>query len=597
LWLTLTNLPEWLAIIVVATLERIFIRFLLRRGGLGWREMIYMTQFGFQHIHTGRYLMNPIKLIGIFITSLLLAFISGPSSVVGKGGGTFASANHGADSRPGIANAPPRNPVTAANVTKHGLLSPQLVKDINPGDESSLAEMFVPFGDAVYFRATDGAHGIELWKTDGTSAGTRLVTELRPGPAHAVPGNLAVAGGSLYFHAFTEATGSKVFKSDGTAAGTSLLIDTFPGAPSGPLGPPLPANFTTFSGSVLFTATDAKTGYELWTTDGTTGGTRHVKDIHPGIQWSIPVSLTPFAGKIFFAADDKLTGDPGGFVFADRELFMTDGTEAGTSRSADIFPGPRPSIPFNLTPFGGQLLFTANDGTHGTELWTTDGATDGAKLLKDINPTGPSNPQVSGRSRLTVAGGRVFFSADDGGAGEELWVSDGTEAGTHLVKDINPGADSQPSGLTLFSDRVFFSADDGRHGVELWVSDGSEAGTHLLKDINPGPESSIPLNMLIVGDKLFFITIDFDDVPGLGATQLWMTDGTEAGTQIVWQAPGRSSGFTIRNLTLLGDRLLFTAPTAVDSGGFSINTELYSITLPCEVKPNKSVIKCKWQKP
>jgi ELWxxDGT repeat protein len=541
--------------------------------------------------------MKPIKLIGIIITSLLLTFTSTQSSAVGKGGGTFASPNLGADSRLGIANALPRNLVTAAIITKHGMPSPQLVKDIYPGDESSAAEMFVPFDGAVYFRANDGAHGIELWKTDGTFAGTSLVTDLRPGPANAVPGNLAVAGGSLYFHAFTEATGSKVFKSDGTAAGTSLLIDTFPGAPTPPFGPPLPANFTTFGGSALFTATDAKTGYELWTTDGTTDGTRHVKDIHPGIQWSIPVGLTPFAGKIFFAADDKVTVDPGGFPYFDRELFMTDGTEAGTSRVADIFPGPRPSIPFNLTPFGEQLLFTANDGTHGTELWTTDGGADGAKLVKDINPTGPSNPQVPGRTRLTVAGGRVFFSADDGGDGAELWVSDGTEAGTRLVKDINPIADSQPSGLTLFSDRVFFSADDGRNGVELWVSDGSEAGTHLLKDINPGPESSIPRDMLIVGDRLFFITSDFDDVPGLGVTQLWMTDGTEAGTQIVWQAPGRSSGFTIRNLTLLGDRLLFTAPTAVDSGGFSINTELYSITLPCKVKPNKSVIKCKWQKP
>src|SRR5262245_53690005 len=104
--------------------------------------------------------MNPIKLIGIIITSLLLAFTSAPSSVVGKGGGTFAGANLGADSRLGIANALPRNLVKAAIVTKHGLPSPQLVKDIYPGDESSAAEMFVPFDGAVYFRANDGEHGI-----------------------------------------------------------------------------------------------------------------------------------------------------------------------------------------------------------------------------------------------------------------------------------------------------------------------------------------------------------------------------------------------------------------------------------------------------
>jgi ELWxxDGT repeat protein len=201
-----------------------------------------------------------------------------------------------------------------------------------------------------------------------------------------------------------------------------------------------------------------------------------------------------------------------------------------------------------------------------------------------------------GRQRLTVAGGRVFFSADDGQHGAELWVSDGAEAGTQIVKDINPIAGSLPSDITLVDDRVFFSADDGQHGRELWVSDGTEAGTHLVSDINPGPMRSSPVGLLVVGDRLFFTAIVPDDVPFTGTTQLWMTDGTEAGTQLVWQAPGRSFGYAIRNLTLLGDLLLFTAPTAADSGGFSINTELYSITLPCKVKPDKSVIKCKWPK-
>jgi ELWxxDGT repeat protein len=471
---------------------------------------------------------------------------------------------------------------------RNGLPAPVLVKDINPGEGSSAPEMFVPFNGAVYFRANDGMHGIELWRTDGTLAGTSLLADLRPGVANAVPGNLSVAGGSLYFYAFTEATGSKVFKSDGTAAGTLLLVDTFPGAPGGPNGPPLPANFTTFGNIVLFTATERDAGYELWRTDGTIGGTQRLKDIHPGVQWSVPVGLTPFLGRVFFAADDKVTLDPNGNPFFDRELFVTDGTEMGTVRVKDIFPGPRPSIPVNFTIFRERLFFRADDGTSGAELWATDGTEGGTTIFKDINPTGPSDPM-----QLTGAGPRLFFVANDGVTGAELWVSDGSEAGTRLVMDINPNAGSLPLNLTVVGDRVFFSADDGQHGRELWVSDGTAAGTHLVRDINRGPGLSSPLELVPVGEVLFFTAIDPGDVAGTVATQLWMTDGTKGGTKLVWEAPGRASGYSIQNLTLLGNKLLFAAPAGVDAEGLSINTELYSLELPCRIGPTIAIAKCK----
>ncbi len=417
---------------------------------------------------------------------------------------------------------------TVGKVMKSGLSAPEflpvLVKDINPGEGSSSAEMFVTFNGAVYFRADDGLHGVELWKTDGTPEGTNIVADLRPGVANAEPGSITVAGGSLYFYAYTEPTGSKVFKSDGTEAGTILLIDTYPGAPGGQLGPPLPANFTTFNNLVLFTATDRKSGYELWITDGTIAGTQPLIDLHPGLQWSAPVALTPFAGRVFFAADDKVTQHKGSNFF-DRELFTTDGTEIGTARVKDIFPGPFPSIPFNLTVFRESLFFTANDGTSGTELWITDGTETGTHTFKDINPTGPSDPQF-----FTIVGSRLFFSADDGVTGDELWVSDGSEAGTRLIADINPNDGSFPLNLTVKGGRVFFSADDGQHGAELWVTDGTAAGTQLVKDINPGPEPSAPRDLLVVGDKLFFTAIDPDDSSSTVTNRLWMTDGTEAGT-------------------------------------------------------------------
>jgi ELWxxDGT repeat protein len=480
-----------------------------------------------------------------------------------------------------VANATSAQPNQDQSRTTRSASAPQLVKDINPGDASSTPEMFVTFNGALYFRANDGAHGVELWRTDGTSGGTMLVTDLFPGPSNGVPGNLTVAGGKLYFHGFTEPTGSKVFDSDGTARGTRLLADTFPGAPDGPDGPPLPAGFTTFGANVLFAATDAKLGYELWITDGTPAGTMLLKDIHPGEQWSVPVGITPLGTRALLAADDSFVTNPDGTVTYDRELFVTDGSAAGTRRLVDINPGPLPSIPVDLTLFGDRVLFRADDGVHGAELWTSNGTAEGTRMLVDINQRGSSSP-----SRPTVAGRRMFFSADDGMRGAEPWLSDGTAAGTRLIFDINPIGASNPGDFTVLDDRVVFAADDGEHGRELWVSDGTEAGTQLVSDINPGAAGSSPLEFATIDGRAYFVAVvDADQTTGTVRTQLWTTDGTSGGTSLVWEAPGRFAGYVVRHLTAFGSQLLFHAPGGVDETGLSTDIELYRLDVSGSITP------------
>jgi ELWxxDGT repeat protein len=86
----------------------------------------------------------------------------------------------------------------------------------------------------------------------------------------------------------------------------------------------------------------------------------------------------------------------------------------------------------------------------------------------------------------------MFFGADDGVNGHELWVTDGTVEGTRLVKDIRPG--NEGSFLSKFVEvdgLLYFGASDGDHGQELWVSDGTEEGTQMVRDINAGPSSSL----------------------------------------------------------------------------------------------------------
>jgi ELWxxDGT repeat protein len=178
----------------------------------------------------------------------------------------------------------------------------------------------------------------------------------------------------------------------------------------------------------------------------------------------------------------------------------------------DIHPDPSvssPESPDRLTSVGRKLFFTADDGTHGIELWRSDGTEAGTVLVKDINPVGGSTP-----SWLTDVDGTLFLVADDGTHGFELWKSDGTEAGTVLVKDITPGTgpgidELGPSRLADGGGTLFFRAGDGTHGLEPWKSDGTEAGTVLVKDINPGPFGSSPRFFTDLGGTPFFTADDF----------------------------------------------------------------------------------------
>src|SRR4030095_1414049 len=111
----------------------------------------------------------------------------------------------------------------------------RLVKDINPGTDGSDAAAFVRLNGLAYFRATDGSHGYELWRTDGTEAGTELVIDLNPGPFNGFPDGIAALNGRLYFNGFdtSDFTGSKAWRSDGTAGGRAQPGRSFPGVTGG----------------------------------------------------------------------------------------------------------------------------------------------------------------------------------------------------------------------------------------------------------------------------------------------------------------------------------------------------------------------------
>jgi ELWxxDGT repeat protein len=225
----------------------------------------------------------------------------------------------------------------------------------------------------------------------------------------------------------------------------------------------------------------------------------------------------------------------------------------------DIFPGATGSSPHNLTAYGGGVYFTAADAANNNELWRSDGTAAGTVLVKDIaaGATRQSAPQ-----QFTVAAGLLYFTADDPGAsGRELWRTDGTAAGTVLVKDIRPGAASSSPFLHAgLGGRLFFFADDGAAGNELWATAGTADSTVLVKDMTPGPTGSRTLGRGVASGGRFFFASDADASAGL---ELWSSDGTAAGTALFQDMlPGTNSG-TDPRLVDGGDALYFAAEDSV----------------------------------
>ena len=429
--------------------------------------------------------------------------------------------------------------------------TPQLLKDIFAGSSSSITASVgapanpVEANGLLFFIADDGVHGRELWRTDGTNAGTALVKDIFPGPgsSNAMPAAvssplLVNSGGILFFPADDGVNGRELWRSDGTEAGTYMIKDIT--AASGGADP----RFLVDVGGTLFFAAQDSNGIELWHSDGTSDGTGLIKDIGNGFS-SDPRDLTSVRGThCFFVAGNDFG----------RELWRSDGTAVGTFMVEDIYPFTSSSVvsPLLLIDVGGILFFQGNDG-NGYRPWRSDGTPAGTyEITEHVFPT---SPQLY--STIAAFNGIFYFSATDdtNSYGLELWRSDGTEIGTYLVKDINPGTrGSNIQDPFVANGVLYFRADDGVSGSELWRTDGTDAGTFQVKDIQPGTNSgSTPQFFTNVSGTLFFVAQDAFGI------EIWSTDGTQAGTLRVSDILPGSSHANPMSLAALGGTLVFSA--------------------------------------
>ena len=234
------------------------------------------------------------------------------------------------------------------------------------------------------------------------------------------------------------------------------------------------------------------------------------------------------------------------------------------------------SDPQSLIVVGDKLFFTADDGVHDRELWVSDGTSAGTHMVKDILPTTPTGYAPYWPGGLTAVGGLLYFSATDGVHGYEPWVSDGTEAGTHMIKDVAPTAGvfgSDPYGYTELNGVVYFSAWTQLNGREVWRTDGTAAGTRMVADVTAGSGGSYPEYFTAFNNRIYYLR---HDATNSNRGTLFRTDGTAAGTKPVLS----KNGYKIRGtfnygvLRAIGNHLYFdrTNKEVWSSGGTRATT-------------------------
>ncbi len=205
--------------------------------------------------------------------------------------------------------------------------------------------------------------------------------------------------------------------------------------------------------------------------------------------------------------------------------------------------------PVGFTEYGGKVYFFATSSPDFPGLWRTDGTSAGTELVKS---------GIHGE-KLLVSGGLLYFAASEESGGLELWKSDGTPGGTVRVKDINPGPeDAIASNVVVYGGDLYFGADDGINGIQPWKSDGTDAGTVLLKYVHDSGDS-FAKEFTVSGPTLFFSAVD-----EFNGGELWKSDGTNAGTVLVRDIRPGSFSSNPHNLVDVGGTLFFSADDGVN---------------------------------
>jgi len=393
----------------------------------------------------------------------------------------------------------------------------EMLKDINAGDADSYPTVFGQTEDLLFFNARTSLNGYELWVTDGTESGTSMVKDINPGTSDGFHGynGFQYFNDKFYFGANNGTTGEELWATDGTENGTYLVKDIRGENSDGNNYGSNPTGFTVIGDTMYFLADDGEHGTEPWMTDGTANGTRMLKDIREG-----------------------------------------------SSDSSDGC-GPMGDCDDTFQPFykfGDRIYFGANDGVHGGEVWYTDGTANGTRMLKDIREE-DSNGNNYGSfycyddiSCFYEFGGRLWFRADDGVHGSELWYTDGTEAGTFMFADIREedsngnNYGSYPVLRFIMEDYFYFSAHDG-DSQRFFMTDGKQ----MIMDLDVHSGDIYISGTPVMFDGEYYMSLRTQPT----GYELWKSDGTLEGTVMVYEFFSGTNGGSPQNLMAVNNKVLF----------------------------------------
>lgn len=436
-----------------------------------------------------------------------------------------------------------------------------LVKDIWPGESNSYPDYLTALGNKLLFAANDGLHGIELWSSDGTATNTLMLKDINTGYTSGGIDNFKIAKlkDKIFFTANSPENTvlrgyryNSLWSSDGTEENTKNITGVGTNAKISAID----NNYFATENRIYFTALDNHYNKQLWYTDNNV--TKFITNIIP--ESSNPIG-DPYFLNIANLPGPFYTVDSITYYFTLNNLWQIDEGTNIVTLVANIPRGSFFKINDQLLIASGTNLYRKDGGTNGitkistatlskalgddqvaytndkgyflsgNNLWKTDGTDAGTTFLNNVKPLFSQGRKLffssSNNTLFTNINNTLFFAGDDGTTGQELWKTDGTPAGTQLVKDINPGTKLGLVGnLCAVGNHVFFLADDGVHGTELWKTDGTDTGTVMVKDINTSVSASYISSLTKFGDKLAFVAFN----TSTNRYGIWQSDGTEAGT-------------------------------------------------------------------